>query len=250
MTTTPTTTMTMLLHAYAKVGKSQLADTAPGPRLIIDTENGTGWTPSNKVLWNPMNQPVPKLGPDDTCLVQLKDVRVLDNIMQVLRSNGHPFNSVVVDSLMELQKRALTSISNGQQPQIQHWGELLRKMEQFCADLRDLTMENGSSLPVVIVVTGTAPNDQTGQLEPFLKGSIIKSLPYLFDVTAYLKVGYLEDGTPERRLAIAPAMDGKNSVYAGSRLRPLNEHYGDFIANPNLTEMYNFLKEARVDTSN
>lgn len=243
------TTMTMLLHAYAKVGKSVLGDTAPGPRLIIDTENGTQWTKSNKVAWNPMTQDIPELGPDDTCLVQLKDVKVLEMIMQWLRSEKHPFKSVVVDSLMELQKRSLNSIANGQQPQIQHWGELLRKMESFCAELRDLTMENGNSLPVVIVITGTAPNDKTGQLEPFLKGSIIKSLPYMFDVTAYLKVGFLEDGTPERRLAIAPAMDGGNTVYAGTRLDPLVQHYGDYIPNPNLTEMYNFLKEAKVDTS-
>lgn len=48
-----------LVYGFAKAGKSSLADSGPVPRLILDIEGTSFWTPSRKRYWNPMTEPIP-----------------------------------------------------------------------------------------------------------------------------------------------------------------------------------------------
>ena len=51
---TQQSTFTAVIHGESGAGKSQLADTIPGPRLILDAEGGSEFTPSwPKQIWNP-----------------------------------------------------------------------------------------------------------------------------------------------------------------------------------------------------
>ena len=54
------TTLSILIHGESGVGKSWLADSVPGPRLVLDAEGRARYTPSGpKVAWNPRDSEPP-----------------------------------------------------------------------------------------------------------------------------------------------------------------------------------------------
>src|SRR5579863_1826677 len=129
-----------VIHGEAGVGKTTLAMTSPAPRLLVDCEGGSRFVRQKKVQWDPMTGAPPPTpdGTWETCVVIVRDYRVVDQVYGWLNSGQHPFNSIVVDSLTEIQKRCLDNIAGTDQPQTQHWGALLRQIEGFVRDLRDL----------------------------------------------------------------------------------------------------------------
>src|SRR5688500_14859171 len=101
-----TNSFSLMLHGAAKVGKTHLADSAPKPHLVLDAENGNKWTSSKKVYWDPVDQapPVPD-GTWETCVVLVRSCDDLMRAVQWLQSGQHPFRSVTLDSVSEIQQR-------------------------------------------------------------------------------------------------------------------------------------------------
>lgn len=196
-----TTTMTLVVHGDSGVGKSWLADTAPAPRLILDAEGGTKWTPSKKGYWSPLKEK-PPAAPADTTVVSVKDFQTLATVTQWLQSGQHPFRSVVLDSLTEIQKRCLDNIVGVEAADQRAWGELLRKMEGLVRTYRDLTFNNGKSLAAVVFVCGSQVKD--GVTRPHVQGQLGITLPYFVDVMGYLYVQANEDGQLIRKLLTQP----------------------------------------------
>lgn len=228
----------VVIHGEAGVGKTTLAMSGPAPRLLIDCEGGSRFVRQRKVSWDPMTgAPPPDAdGTWDTCVVVIRDYRTVDQVYAWLNSGQHPFRSVVVDSLTEIQKRALDNIAGTDQPMTQHWGALLRQIEGFCRDLRDLSFHPIKPIDFIGIVALTHMRD--GKFRAFVKGQLELTLSGFPDVVGYLYMDIGPAGEAIRKLQIAPY----GPVDAKDRTGVLTEKYGFAITDPNITQMLEVLE--------
>ena len=104
-------TLSMLIHVPRKAGKSTLAATAPGPRLLLDAEHGHKFLDLKIRYWDPHQDPPELDGSWDTCVVV---VRNYDDVLQVYRwlpSGRHPFKSLIMDSITEIQAKCVDELA-------------------------------------------------------------------------------------------------------------------------------------------
>jgi hypothetical protein len=229
-------TLTALVHGEAGTGKSWLGDTAPAPRLILDAEGRAKYLPSQpKVEWDPRHQNPPAAdGTWETCVATVPNFDLLEHVYQWLQSGQHGFRSVVVDSIMEVQKRLIDSIAGIEALDQQDWGVVLKRLEALVRNYRDLTMSPSNPVDCVVFTVGSKPVD--GKQRPMLQGQLSITIPYLVDI-----VGYLYNRTdPEdptkihRAMLISPtttavAKDGTNRLPSPA------------VAEPNLTTIFGML---------
>lgn len=238
------TTLTALIHGESGVGKSWLGDTVPGPRLILDSEGRAKYTPSGpKVMWDPRVAAPPEYDGTtwQTCIVTVPDFETMASAYQWLRSGQHPFKSVVVDSLMEVQKRCMDIVSPGiGQLDQQNWGELLRRLEKLVREYRDLTLVSAVGVDVVVFIVGSK-QDNTGKWEPLLQGALRDTLPYYIDVVGYYFKQPAADGSYSRALLVdqLPGFVAKDGT---GRLN-LN---GPIIAQPNFEQLIGLLASTPI----
>lgn len=219
-----------VIFGPSKAGKTWLADTAPGPRLILDAEGKTRFLPSRKVYWDPMAAGPPEAdGTWETCIVPVRSYKTLEQTRDWLVSGSHPFRSAVLDSISEAQQRAVDDVAGIKQMQTQDWGTLLRMVAGLARSLRDLTTHPTNPLDAVVINAMTRRGDD-GVERPFLQGQMEDRLPYFFDLVNYLCIVPGPDGKPIRRLIVEPAPGFATGEAVGGALGP-------YIDDPNLTEM-------------
>jgi hypothetical protein len=222
-------TLTALIHGTSGVGKSWLSDTAPKPLLILDAEGGARWGiySGRKVYWDPKVSGPPEAdGTWDTCIVTVTDYGTVDSVWQWLRSGQHPFFSVKMDSLMEIQRRCIDGLRPGTAAlDRDDYGALLREIEKKVRDYRDLTLIPATGVRVVLFITGT---DEEPPRLPLLTGSIRKQLSYYIDVVGYLYKTVQADGSLVRSLLV----DETPGFTAKDRTNRLKAHYGSVILLP------------------
>jgi hypothetical protein len=205
--------LSFLIHAPAKSGKSSLSDSGPVPRLVMDIEGTAYWTPSRKVYWDPMREQVPVWdGSWETCLALTKDVRTMERVHQILLSGQHPFNSLSVDSVTEMQQRIIDEKVGVRKVERDEWGFLLRQVSNTVRSYRDLLTHPTHPLWSVSFVAGTAPLNK--KWRPLVQGQIGNFLPYYVDIEGYLHAN--QDGT--RDLLIGPHPDYETGERVGGRL--------------------------------
>lgn len=156
---------------------------------------------------------------------------------QWLRSGQHPFVSVTIDSLMEVQKRCIDAEVGTKQLQQQDWGTLLRKLEALVRSYRDLTLVNNNSVCVVIFIVGTQNVD--GVQRPLLQGALRNTVPYYVDCTGYMfkqPISQPDGSTVFVRSMLVEAQPGFVAGDGTGRLP------GPVIQNPNMTNLYEHLK--------
>lgn len=239
---TPQTTISAVVHGESGVGKTWFAATLPGPRLYLDVESRARFAPLGKrIEWDP-HQVIPAdIDEDTTVVVRVRDFDVMNLVHQWVAAGNHPFKSFVMDSLTELQKRAIDRVAGANQMEVQMWGEVLRKMEVLVRAFRDLAdPAPGRQAMSVLFIAGT--EEKQGKLRPMLQGALGKTLPYHVDICGYLAPCTTPDDptTLQRALYIQPtplviAKDGTDS---------LTKHYGPAIVNPNFTDMLTVLDNA------
>ncbi len=179
-------TLTALIHGESGIGKSWLAASAPAPRLILDAEGRAKYAPSllPKITWDPKQGPPPASdGTWDTCIVAIADFDTLNTAYTWLRSGQHHFKSIVIDSLMEAQKRCVDAVAGTSAMQTQDWGTLLRRVEALVRQYRDLTFLETNHVAVVLFIVGSVNVD--GKQRPLLQGSFKDTVPYYMDVVGY-----------------------------------------------------------------
>lgn len=205
--------LSLLVHAPAKFGKSTLADSGPVPRLILDIEGTSYWTPSRKIFWDPMREtpPVPD-GSWDSCIVITKDLRTIDRVYQVLNSGQHPFNSLSVDSVTEYQQRIIDEKVGVKKVERDEWGYLLRQVSSDVRKFRDLITHPTHRLWSVSFVAGTS--QYNGKWRPLVQGQVGNFLPYYVDLLGYLHAN--ADNT--RDLLIGPHPQFETGERVGGRL--------------------------------
>lgn len=224
--------LTMLVHGMAGSGKSTLASTAPKPLLYLDVEMSSRFLRGRKKKWNPLTEAPPVAdGSWDICVVTLDEFQKAQKAYEYLKSGRHPFKSVVVDSISELQSKAVENIKGRQQLQTQDWGKLLSVMSFFCRDLRDLAGTDDNMEAVVITAMS---RDYDGIVKPYLQGQIASQVPYWFDITAYLYVQQVADPTTGEVHDTRNLLVGNHPNYeAKSRVPGLPT----VIENPDITVM-------------
>lgn len=193
--------LSIVVHGESGSGKSWFADTAPGPRLILDAEGGSRFTPSQpKVFWDPNTGPPPT--GQETVIVMVRDFQMMSLVFQWLNSGQHDFQSVIMDSVTELQKRCIDALVGTSQMRIQDFGALLREMELLVRQFRDLHMHPTNPIPVVVLITTTKMDDK-GTYRPHVQGQLNLSLPYFVDVVGYLHTEHnTETAQIERRMLV------------------------------------------------
>jgi hypothetical protein len=238
--------LSLLIHADSKVGKTTLAATAPRP-LILDAEGGTKFLPGSEFLqelygrkpilhwWDPVQGPPPRHdGTFDICVVNIRDWSTVVSTYQWLMQAGHDFQSICVDSISEIQRRCRRNLKGTEAMRIQDWGVLLSEMERIIRDIRDLTLHPTNPLYVAMFIAES--RETNGKKKPFMQGQIETALPFWMDIVGFLHDEYLLDyngqpTNPVKRLSIKQS----NTYEAGSRVQDI---LGEHVDNPNVTQMY------------
>lgn len=232
-------TFSALIHGEAGVGKSALGASAPAPRLILDAEGRAKYLPCGPIVfWDPLAGPPPVAdGTWNTCIVAVHSIAVMQQAFVWLRSGQHPFMSVILDSLMEIQKRFIDEIAGLKQMTQPDWGALLRRTEHLVRDYRDLNLVESTGIRIVIMTVGTEKRADN-KFHPLLQGAMRSEVPYYPDLVGYMFVQPAEDGTPVRRLLVQPHPEfiAKDDTWTFTE---------GIIDSPNISEMYARL-EARV----
>lgn len=243
-------TLSLLVHANAKVGKTTLATTAPLPILALDAEGGWKFALDSqpiramygrslrRVDWNPMADKPPEYdGTWDICVVTVRAWETVQRTYDWLSQAPHDFTSVVIDSISELQRRCKSNLVGTEQMKMQDWGSLLSRMDNAIRGFRDLTMHEQFPVRCVVFVAETRLKD--GKYKPYMQGQIEVSLPYWMDVVGYLYVEATTDvngqatGATQRRLLVSPH---DPQFEAGERVQG---RLGAVVSDPNLTAMLN-----------
>lgn len=210
-----------LVHGDAKSGKSWLSDSCPRPRLILDAEGGNAvkWTPSRKKKWKPLEESPPEDdGTWDSCVVNVRDFQTMNQVYEWLNSGQHPFKSVSLDSISEIQQRAMDSLVGVNALKQADWGELDRMVSSLVRKFRDLTDHQIKPLQVVVFIAMTKLVD--GKWRPFVQGGLATKMPYYLDVVGYLTIRADELGNAHRDLMIEKSYEYLSGERVGGRLGP------------------------------
>lgn len=226
--------LNIIIHGRSKVGKSWMGDTSPAPRVILDAEAGSRFTPSKKVLWNPSEPPPKSDGTWETAIVPIRSFKDVSQSYQWLNSGKHPFRSVILDSISEVQQKAVDDIAGVNAMRTQDWGELLRKVSDVVRKFRDLTVNPVRPMDAVLFIAMTKQS-QDGMWRPHLSGQLGTTFPYYCDITGYLGIVQEDDGTITRRLFIGPTPGYETGERVGGRL-------GTYIDNPSITTMIEMIR--------
>ncbi|MGB2791298.1 MAG: AAA family ATPase [Candidatus Moraniibacteriota bacterium] len=227
--------LSILIHSDTKVGKSTFGNTAPAPRLILDAEAAYRFLPGTKVFWDPMTQAPPEYdGAWETCVAIIRTYGHLIRAYEWLNSGRHPFVSVVIDSISEVQTKCKDDLANDGRMTIQLWGDLLSQMEKLIRGFRDLTEHPVRPLQAVVITSMTQMRD--GKYRPYVQGQLQVKMPYFLDVIGYMYVDTVPNIDPTqpphkmRRLLVVPHVQFE----AGERVQG---RLGEIVDNPTVPLM-------------
>jgi len=211
------------------------------PRLLMDVESAAHLLPINAVYWDPRTPPPVEDGTWDTAVVNINTWDDATTTIKALQSRPHPFKSLSLDSISELQNKCIEKIAGLEQVKLQDWGTALRYMRSLCNDVRDLTKHPERPFASVVVTSMSKFNDDTKEWEPYLQGQMKSVLPYLFDVNAFLIKREVNRGgwVTIRELYTEPSNNAGVRFTAGSRIsgRVPNPLELDVIAGESLEEI-------------
>jgi hypothetical protein len=214
--------LSFLVHGLPKAGKSTFADSGPAPRVVLDVEGSSYWTPSRKIYWDPVREPQPPQpdGTWETAIVLVREARTVAATYRVLNSGQHPFNSCSMDSVTEVQQRVIDDLAGSGKIERDHWNALLRQVSSMVRQFRDLITHPVKPLWTMTFVAGTHQKD--GRWRPMVQGQAQDYLPYYVDVLGYLHA--LQDGN--RFMFIGPHPQYETGERLGGRL-PFTMQIGD-----------------------
>lgn len=207
-----------LIHSEPGIGKSRLIDSAPSPRLIIDTEGKSKYFRGQKTYWDPKIETPPEA---DRVIVLLTQYETFEHVFGHLQVSN-PFASCGIDSMWNAQKILIRELYGVDAPRRQDWGEIKRKLEALVANYMLLNFQ------VLTLSCGSIYKDD--KIRPMLDGAITQSLAHLVDVIGYLYVEKdPQTGELVRMLQPQPVPEILAKDNTGA--------FPDVIENPNLSEM-------------
>lgn len=181
--------LNMLIYGDSGTGKTTLAgsaDLVPAmrPVLFVDIEGGT----------ESLRHSYPEVD-----AVRITNWRALQGLYNTLREGGHGYQTVVLDSLTEIQKFNMYQIMaeliakkgaddpkvDADVPSMREWGKNLEQIRKFVRAFRDLQMHT--------IFTALAKEDKdqkTGarSIKPSLSGKMADEVAAFLDIVAYYYV--------------------------------------------------------------
>lgn len=241
--------LSILLHGGPGTGKSTLSATAPGPRLLIDTEGGGEWTSGKVITWTELGTLPAGIDADTTVVVSVTNISTFQTLYQWLMSGKHPFNSVILDSVSEMQKRVIDSMAAiGTDPD---WTVLLRTMEKMIRDLKDLKIHPVKPVEAVVFICGTQSkmtDKVAGPWTPMLTGNLANTISHYVDVCGFATLSFNpEDHTITQQLQIIPF----NNITAKDRTSQqgkagLSATFGPILVNPNISNLVQVANQSQA----
>lgn len=201
--------LSVLIHAASKVGKSSTSATAPKPILVLDAEGSWRFIPLRKVYWDPVTGPPPAYdGTWDACVVTVSEWGTVSHVYNWVAQYQTPFQSIVIDSITEIQRRCKQNMVGTEAMKIADWGVMLAQMDHVIRGFRDLALQPTLGVRCVVFIAETRQS-QAGKWVPYMQGQISVSLPYWVDICGYMYPDWELDanGQPThevRRLWISP----------------------------------------------
>ncbi len=245
--------ISILIYGEPGSGKSWLGQTGPRPTLTLDAEGGSRYARRHgkkvrRIAWDPESNPPPKDdGTWDNCVVYVRSFDTMRQVFKWLNENEHPFKTLVLDSLTEIQQRCKDSLlsqddrtsEDGVMTHMseRQWGLLLDAMKNLVRSMRDLTFHPGYPLDAVVILALAIKKE--GQLKPAVQGALGTHMPGYLDVEGFLGTVETETGKMKRKLRIQP----NEAVEAKDRTFVLTEHYGRILTDPDIEEMISVLNE-------
>lgn len=228
--------MSLIVHGGSKAGKSTITNTTFPPRLLIDAEMAYRFLPGVKVFWDPKTEAPPEHnGLWETCVVIVREYADMSKAYEWLNSGQHPFRSLGIDSVSEIQSRCRDQLTASGQMSQQLWGDLLYEMDKLVRGFRDLTEHPINPIEVVVLTAMTQMKD--GKYRPYVQGALQVKLPYFLDVIGYLYVAAETDPTdptkvlaPQRQMLVNP----HDMFEAGERVQG---RLPNPVRNPTIPEM-------------
>ncbi len=234
----------LLIHGPYGTGKTTLGHTAPGPICVLDAEGGSLYVDKDIVLWDPRD-PIPGgLNTDTSVVVDVQDWETYRLVLDIILSGDHPFKSLLVDSLTEIQKQLKDALlpdnefGSYTKADYDIWDQLLTFMEADARKLRNLARP-GHKNPINVVIVA-ASNVEEYPRRPILQGALRRSLPGFVDVEGYLhaeEVMNEKSGQKVKRRVLD--IDPHDEATAEVKCRPgeLVAKHGDAIWDPNIKRM-------------
>lgn len=155
-----------VVYGASGSGKTFFAATAPKP-IFAAAEAGLLSTTSSK-------KPVK--------FVEIKSVPDLKDLLRYLQSEDHGFETVVIDSISEINEIIKEGIEKKKgRMQIQDWGDLARIIKGILRGFRDLPMHT-----IFIAQELVEKDDQKIQkITPMLNGKAATEIAYFMDIVGY-----------------------------------------------------------------
>jgi hypothetical protein len=238
-------TLSLLVHAPSKTGKTTLGATAPRPIVILDAEGGTKFLPGSQAIaaklgrplimvpWDPTQPPPIPDGTWDAAVVTVRSWQDVQYAWQWLSQGAHYFQTIIVDSITEIQRRAKANLKGTEAMLIQDWGQLLTVMDTVIRGFRDLTIDPHNSIRVAVFVAETRNID--GKQRPYMQGQIATSLPYWMDIVGYLYIDQEQDANGQFTVPVRKLLVSQHPMYeAGERVQGL---VGPVIVDPDISQM-------------
>lgn len=239
--------LSVLVHAPAKVGKTTLATTCPTPMCVLDAEGGWKFVrtagyrterPLRRVEWDPRVGPPPRYdGTWDFCHVIVREWATFVQAYQYLaRTDLHDFRSLVLDSVTEAQRKLKMNLRGTEQMRIQDWGDLLMHMDMLIRNMRDLVLlPQPNPLRVVMFIAETEMKD--GAWRPAMQGQIGRALPYWVDICGHLYTQREQDSNGQATEKLKKLIIGEGvvpTIITGERVQGA---LPDIVDKPDITEM-------------
>jgi hypothetical protein len=185
------------IYGDSGTGKTQLAASADEvpemrPVLIIDVEGGT----------ETLRNSYPEV---DT--VRVQSWQQVQDLYNELYRGKHGYNTVVVDSLTEVQKFSMGEIMrevvekdaarDPDIPSMREWGKNLEQMRRFVRAFRDLDVHT-----IFTALVQAEKNERTGitTYTPSLSGKLRQEVAAFLDIVAYYYVKEVQDEDKSTRL--------------------------------------------------
>ncbi len=240
-----------LVYGETKVGKSSLAATAPGTKLLLDAEgsgnafegraNPNGEGNYRVTYWDDLSEKPPADdGTWDICVVDVLRWETVEHVMRWVSRPDHPFQSIIMDSVTETQSRCKKAVTGGgdEALQYEHWGKLLTRMSDKVKGFRDI-IKDVKNPARCVVFTSEGKLRQDNSYTPQMEGALRNGIGYWMNTTACLRVAQIPnadgiiaaDSPSVRRLLVKP----RPGYTTGSHFE--DRFDTNTVDNPNITEM-------------
>lgn len=223
---------TILNFAEAGQGKSSLFETAPGPRLLLDSESRSRLLRGKKVVWDDLSK-VPAVQEDTTYVIPVSNWQGLSEIGRVL-TKSLPFRSYGMDSLTKIQESLMQELTKGTVPNWDHWNLIKARMEFL---INVLTSRADTGAEVIYATAWMTTRDQS--YVPLIDGSFKDRLPHYFEVVGRSMLSLTQSEIkPSFTIWPHKVGDEKLTTMAKANNPRLLAHFGPVIDNPNLTDIH------------